>query len=69
MQDRETIKRELLKLGEGYDYFLDEMIEVLEDGYILDHLIWDKKLIKFAVDRGAINYTIPFEDDLKNSRI
>lgn len=25
MQNREEIKKELLELGEGYDYFLDEM--------------------------------------------
>ncbi len=36
MQGREEIKKELLEFGEGYDYFLDEMMEVLEQehGYI-----------------------------------
>lgn len=46
MQGREEIKKELLEFGEGYDYFLDEVMEVLEYGYIPDYLIWDKKLIK-----------------------
>lgn len=70
MQDREEIRKELLELGEGYDYVLDDMMRVLEDGFITDELIWDRKLINFAMSKGAQNFgAIAFEDDLENGRI
>lgn len=39
MWKKEQIKEELDKLGEGYDYFLDDMMRVLEQGYIPEELI------------------------------
>ena len=66
MWKKEQIREELDKLGEGYDYFLEDMMRVLEQGYIPEELIWDRQLIQFAVSKGVKNYSVAFEDELAN---
>ena len=59
------------ELGEGYSYFVDEVIETLEWGVLTDEKIFDNKLVNYVKSKGVSvgnDYT-SFEEDLDLGRI